>query len=343
MDIAGHVILFGGTGFIGTHLAQHLLREHLAENITLVDLQPPRNEPYCALLQQGLQSGKVAFVQWDLRKPIPASLLPPRADIVINLAAVHREPGHQPAEYFETNIHGAQNVCAYATAAECLRMVFISSIAPYGTSEEPRDETSLPVPETPYGSSKLVAETISTAWQVAAPGRKLLILRPGVVFGPGEKGNVTRLIRSVVKGYFVYLGNRNTRKAGGYVKELCFVAQFGLEHLDRGGEGVLLLNFSLDPPATMETFAETIRKVVGGRGSPITVPRFALLGAAYVIDGIASTFHIKQPISPVRVRKTFRSTYFDPKRLREMGYTWRYTLEDSFRDWKQEIPGDFLK
>jgi hypothetical protein len=109
------------------------------------------------------------------------------------------------------------------------------------------------------------------------------------------------------------------------------------------GEGVLLLNFSLDPPATMETFAETIRKVVGGRGSPITVPRFALLGAAYVIDGIASTFHIKQPISPVRVRKTFRSTYFDPKRLREMGYTWRYTLEDSFRDWKQEIPGDFLK
>ena len=44
--------------------------------------------------------------------------------------------------------------------------------------------------------------------------RKLLIVRPGVVFGPGEGGNVSRLIKAVIKRYFIYIGNRKTRKAG---------------------------------------------------------------------------------------------------------------------------------
>lgn len=343
MNAMRPIIVFGGAGFIGTHLAQHLLRENVAQEIFLVDIEAPRDAPYAALLREGLRSGKVKFLPWDVRSPIPASLLPDRAGIIFNLAAVHREPGHQPEEYFETNINGARNVCDYATATGCSRMVFTSSISPYGPTEQLRDETSLPVPETPYGSSKLVAETIHSGWQGASPGRKLLILRPGVVFGPGEGGNVTRLIQSIVGGYFVYLGNKHTRKAGGYVKELCFVIQFGLDHQDRCGEEITILNFSFNPPATMETFVEAIRKVVESRHAPFTAPRSLVLGSSYVIDGLASAFGIKQPVSPVRVRKMFRSTYVDPKRLRELGYSWRFSIEEAFRDWKREVPSDFLK
>jgi nucleoside-diphosphate-sugar epimerase len=342
MNPVGPVIIFGGTGFIGTHLAQHLLRENLTGKIVLVDLQPPHDEAYTALLQQGLRSGQVEFIKWDVRKPIPDSLLPVSPEIIFNLAAVHKEPGHKPEEYFETNLRGAENVCTYASAVRCQRMVFTSSISPYGLSEEPKDETSIPAPETPYGSSKLIAETIHSAWQAAAPGRKLLILRPGVVFGPGEDGNVTRLIRSVVKGYFVYVGNRGTRKAGGYVKELCLVVQFGLEHQDRSGESSTLLNFSMDPPPTLEEYVEAIEEVAGRRRAPLAVPRFLLLGASYLIDGVARAARIKQPVSPVRVRKLFRSTFIDPKRLRELGYTWRFSLKDALYDWKQVLPGDFL-
>jgi nucleoside-diphosphate-sugar epimerase len=341
MERAGNAVVFGGTGFIGTHLAQHLLRENLAKKIVLVDIVAPRNDAYASLLQKGLQSGQVEFVAWDVRKPVPATLLPARAGIVFNLAAVHREPGHEPQEYFETNLLGAENVCAYASAAQCTRMVFTSSIAPYGPSNELKDETSLPMPETPYGSSKLAAEQTHAAWQAASPERKLLILRPGVVFGPGENGNVTRLIRSIVKGYFFYTGNRPTRKAGGYVKELCLVTQFGIEHQDRSGESNTTLNFSMDPPATMETYVDAIRKVVGRRRAPRSVPRFALLGAAYLIDAVARTVGVRQPISPVRVSKTFRSTLVDPRRLRELGYVWRFSLEDALRDWKQDCPEDF--
>jgi GlcNAc-P-P-Und epimerase len=343
MNSIGPVVVFGGAGFIGTHLAQHLLRENLSQQLILVDIKPPRDAPYASLLQQELRSGKVKFISWDVRNPIPESLLPDRPAVVFNLAAVHREPGHRPEEYFETNIHGARNICDYASAAGCSRMVFTSSISPYGPTEQLRDETSLPVPETPYGSSKLVAEAIHSGWQSASSERRLLILRPGVVFGPGEGGNVTRLIRSIVGGYFVYLGNKQTRKAGGYVKELCFVIQFGLDYQDRSGEKHTILNFSLSPPATMETYVETIRKVAGIARAPLTAPRSLILGASYAMEGLASVFGIKQPVSPVRVRKMFRSTYIDPKRLRECGYQWKFSIEEAFQDWKLEVPDDFRK
>lgn len=336
-------VIFGGTGFIGTHLTQHFIREKLASKVFLVDSSPPRDAAYCTLLQEGFRSGSVKFVEMDVRKPIATSVLPARADLIVNLAAVHREPGHRPEEYFETNLYGAENVCAYASAIECPRIVFTSSISPYGPSEAMKDETSLPVPETPYGSSKLAAEKIHLGWQTANRARKLLILRPGVVFGPGEGGNVTRLIRSVVRGYFVYIGNRATRKAGGYVKELCSVLQFGLEHQDRTGEAVTLWNFSTDPLPRLEDFVNAIRLVGGIRRSPFSVPRSAVLGMSYPIAGLARTLGIKQPINPVRVRKLFRSTSIDPRRLRELGYEWRFTLEAALEDWRKEVPEDFSR
>jgi nucleoside-diphosphate-sugar epimerase len=220
-------------------------------------------------------------------------------------------------------------------------MVFTSSISPYGPSEELKDESSLPTPETPYGCSKLVAETIHFAWQTAKPGRRLLILRPGVVFGPGENGNVTRLIRSVIKGYFIYIGNRKVRKAGGYVKELCFVAQFGIEHQEAGGEDCLLMNFSMNPPPTLENYVDAIREVSGYKRQIISIPRSLLLVASYVIDIAAGIARVKHSLSPVRVRKLFRSTSIDPKRLRDLEYRWKFRLEDAFRDWKETHPQDF--
>lgn len=343
MTRAENAIFFGGTGFIGTHLAQHFLREGYDGKLILVDHQPPRDETWTNFLQRGLKTGQVEYVKWDIRKPIPSTLLPPSAAIVFNLAAIHREPGHEPHEYFETNLKGADNVCSWASYAECPRIVFTSSISPYGPSENPKDEQSLPVPETPYGSSKLAAEKIHLGWQAGDPGRKLLILRPGVVFGPGEGGNVTRLLRSLVKGYFVYMGNRHTRKAGGYVKELCYVVQFGMTHQDDTGENVTLLNFGMSPPPALEEFVEAIRTVAGIRRSPASVPRSFLLGVSYPIDRIARVLGIKQPISPVRVRKLFRSTFIDPRRLRELGYNWRFSLEGAFGDWKLDAPQDFAR
>ena len=100
-------IVFGGTGFIGTHLAQHWLRERLANKLVLVDLAPPREEPYTAELQSALKDGRASYVRGDVRNSAWREHLPERADLIFNLAAIHREPGHKPQEYFETNLQGA--------------------------------------------------------------------------------------------------------------------------------------------------------------------------------------------------------------------------------------------
>jgi nucleoside-diphosphate-sugar epimerase len=335
------VVVFGGTGFIGTHLAQHLLMQNNVETIFLVDVNPPRDLPYTKLLQSGLKAGKVVFVEHDVRKPVPSGLLPQKTDIVFNLAAIHREPGHSASEYFETNLLGAENVCAWASKVECETMVFTSSISPYGPSEEKKTERSLPVPETPYGSSKLAAENIHLTWQSAQEGRKLLILRPGVVFGPGEGGNVTRLVHSLTRGYFVYLGNRNVIKAAGYVKELCLVTTFGLDHLQSCDSSTLLLNFTMDPPPTMEQMVEAILKVIGKARRPISVPRSLLLGLSYPLLAVERTFGVKMPINPVRVRKLLRSNNVWAEKLKCLGYKYSYTLETALEDWKRDLPQDF--
>ncbi|MDH5753174.1 MAG: NAD(P)-dependent oxidoreductase [Deltaproteobacteria bacterium] len=334
-------VLFGGSGFIGLHLARHLLDSSLADKIWLADIRAPRGELFPANIQQMLASGKVEYLEVDVRRKIEHAGLPDRAELVVNLAAVHREPGHQPHEYYETNLYGAENVCAWAEEAGCLRVVFTSSIAPYGPSEEPRDENSLPVPRTPYGGSKLAAEKIHLAWQRGAGERRLLIVRPGVVFGPGEGGNVTRLVRAVLGRYFVYTGNQGTRKAGGYVKELCRTITWALERLNNGPAGVILYNFTMNPPASVAEFVEGIQLTAGKRRLVPAVPYRLLLAGSYVIEALARPLGIRQPVSPVRVKKLVFSNHIRAAWLKSQGYDYQYTLEQALADWRDELPRDW--
>ena len=334
------IVIFGGNGFIGTHLAQHLIKVGGYEKIVLVDIRPPRRQPYTRALQEALDSGAVTYVAHDVRTPIPRDLLP-NAEVVYNFAAVHREPGHQPQEYFETNLLGAENVCAWAAATNCKVIVFTSSISPYGPNEDRKTERSLPVPETAYGSSKLVAEKIHLAWMAGDNERRLLIMRPGVVFGPGEGGNVTRLVHSLKKGYFVFAGNRETIKAAGYVKELTLAMSFGLEVLKSEGKSFLLLNFSFNPPPTMGTIVSTIQSVLRKQRRVFSISRGLMMGVAYPVSHLASIFGIQQPVNPVRVRKLFRSTNVAPEQLQALGYHYTYTLESAFLDWKSDLSSDF--
>ena len=110
---------------------------------------------------------------------------------------------------------------AFAEKWNIKKIVFTSSIAPYGAAEELKKETTLPTPNTAYGISKLVAEKIHEKWQNGdATHRQLTIVRPGVVLGKGENGNTTRLYWAIRGHKFAYPGRKDTIKACIYVKEL---------------------------------------------------------------------------------------------------------------------------
>lgn len=339
MRAVNSIVIFGGTGFLGTHLATHLLNENLAEKIYLVDIQQPRTAPYAARLQEGLKSGRIQHIVHDLRKPIPVDLIPGKTpEIFLNIAALHREGEYADAEFFETNVTEAETVCAYAAATGCNRVLFISTISQYGIRDGVMDESSLSTPETPYGISKALSEKVHLIWLAGDAKRRLVTIRPGVLYGPGEAANVTRLARSVIKGYFAYVGNQKTHKAGGYIKELCHVIEFALTHEEETGDRHTLLNFSVYPTPRLEQYVDAVRTVFHLKRKPIQIPRHLLLWTSYVVAGIAGIFGIKQPITPLRVRKVYRNTHYEAKRLHELGYQWKYSLEKAFEDWLKDAP-----
>jgi nucleoside-diphosphate-sugar epimerase len=328
------VIIFGGSGFIGMHFAEHLLSLPFPpKQIILADMLPPQLPEALLAAKAGMLSGVVSFIAVDVRQEINLNV-EPSVTCIANFAAVHREPGHAPEEYYQTNLRGAENVTQFAEKVDCNFIVFTSSIAPYGPTEEPKNELSLTTPETAYGCSKLVAEKIHFAWMQADKNRKLIILRPGVVYGPGENGNVTRMVKAIKAGYFFYCGNKNKLKSAVYIKELCRSITWVAENkLNR--QAFFLYNMSLPMPPTIQVFSQTIQQVLSVNSPIFSLPYGLLYRVAQLLTMIFASLNIKHPFDPMRIKKLKRSNNIIPQALIDAGYEWQYDLRQSLEDWKK--------
>ena len=335
-----NAVIFGGTGFIGTFFARHLIEDHQFSKVYLFDNEPMADKESALRKMLVASFVQITIVEGDVRTKIDWMPSEP-VDLVANFAAVHREPGHRQYEYYECNLLGAENVCDWAERIGCNRMIFSSSIAPYGPSEMVRDEQSIPVPESAYGGSKLAAEKIHQIWQNKCQQRQLVIVRPGVVFGPGEGGNVSRLIKAVRNRYFFYMDNKQTRKAGIYVKELCRAMMWVLNSEKAQAEGVSVFNMSMNPGPSIQEYVEAIARVADIKVWVPSVPRVLLFIVAYIIEIVARPLGIQHPFSPVRIKKLIRSNNILPTYLVEQGYQYKYSLDDAFVDWKKDCPEEW--
>lgn len=321
-------IIFGGSGFIGTHLI-HLLNQikDKQDKIYDLDIVMPGEEGVVPGIVE--KNEGVEYIRLDVRKPIDFDFTPTPDDIIFNLAAVHRTPGHPDHEYFETNIEGAENVTAFAEKHGIRKLLFTSSIAPYGAAEELKTEETLPTPNTPYGISKLVAEKIHEKWQIADKDhRELTIVRPGIVYGKGEHGNMTRLYKGQKGHYFFYAGRRDTIKACIYVKEL--VQFFKYRMIDNSFVGSDIFNCTYEPAYNIQQICETMQKAIGMKRRIMLIPSGVLIPASYVLAPVGGK---KVGIHPARIRKLMVSTNICGKKLMESGYQLHYGFEETFKDW----------
>lgn len=294
------------------------------------------------------------FIGYGIRKPIEnLPFTPTEDDVIFNFAAVHRTPGHEDHEYFETNIRGAENVVAFAEKWNIKKIVFTSSIAPYGAAEELKKETTLPTPNTAYGISKLVAEKIHEKWQNGdAEHRQLTIVRPGVVFGKGENGNFTRLYCAIRGHKFAYPGRKDTIKACIYVKELVRFMLWKVEegvntnnsHNTNGADvkfakGVEIYICCFEPAYTIQHIVEAMKKVTG-------LTQFVPDFPNWVIMPMARAAMLLVPpmgICPARVKKLQISTNICGEKLKNCGYQFKWSFEEALADWFEDNDRKGLK
>ena len=315
-----NIIIVGGSGFIGKHLSSELSKEN---NILIIDLKIDNLDNQFKI---------------DIREKIKNFKEFSNIDLIINLAAIHKEPGHKENEYFETNIKGAENVCKFAESIGCKNIIFTSSISPYGIEDKLKDETTIPQPVTPYGSSKLQAEKIHIDWQKKDVANRILtIVRPGVVFGKRENANMYRLVKLVHKRFFFYMGNRNTAKASIYVKELVDQIIWVNDKQNKNElEKNVLFNATMWPNPTIQEYVKITCKVSNISRLIPTVPYTFLLSLSYIFEYFFKLIGKNNLFSPVRLRKLVRSNLIKPSFLIKNEYKFRYSLETAFEDWKKE-------
>lgn len=257
-------------------------------------------------------------------------------DLVFHLAArVHAPPGTPEAEFFRVNVEGTRNLMQAAIGRRPGAVIFFSTVAVYPESDEIQDEESPVNPVTPYGRSKLAAERLVLD-RARAANVRATVLRLPVVYGPGDRGNVGKLIEAIRRGRYLIVGDGKNLKtmvaAGNAVDAAIAVAD------DERARGKIYLVADARP-YTQREIAETIADLLGRPKYfyHLPYPPALALGAAADIVGRLTGRDL--PVSLDRVRKLAQNTRFSADKIvRELGVVPRLSLRDGLREMIIEQP-----
>ncbi len=249
-------------------------------------------------------------------------------DVIINLAAAHRDDVRPLSRYFEVNVTGAEKTCELARRTGARQIIFTSSVAVYGFAPADTGEDGALNPFHEYGRTKALAEEVYRAWQAEAPeARSLAIIRPTVVFGPGNRGNVYNLLRQLASGLFAMIGDGRNVKSMAYVEN---VRDF-LLHALSFGPGVHLYNYVDKPDLSMTELVGLVRGHLGRSPTGYArLPRSLGRALGALADVAANLLGRSLPISAIRVEKFCATTQF-ASAARASGFTPRVTLEEGLR------------
>lgn len=137
-----------------------------------------------------------------------------------------------PDEYYQVNFELTRKLYDAFLKSDAKKFIFISSVkAAADHLNEPLSETYNPNPQTHYGQSKLMAEEYIQA-QPLPEGKSFYILRPCMIHGPGNKGNLNLLYQFVSKGLPYPLASFENKRSFLSIENLCFIIKEILERND---------------------------------------------------------------------------------------------------------------
>jgi len=262
--VSHRVAVTGANGFIGRHLIHELLGEE---------------HEVCAVVRsdsatEGIPDGASTFVISDPHRSECWRDALVHCDTVIHLIglahAAARDKTDLMKRFREVNVGITDCVVDACFHNGVRRLIYLSSIKAVGEgTSEPYTEASECLPENPYGESKREAEKLILERTQGAP-IEASVVRPPVVYGPGVKGNIVRMMKLVRSGFPLPIRCLKARRSmvyvGNLVDALCFMVKS-----QRPVEGILHISDAEDAPTTREAFLE-LGKVMGKRVFEVPVP-----------------------------------------------------------------------
>lgn len=302
--------IIGGSGFIGTRLSNRLTK----------------NKKEFGILDKAMSKSFSSICSiTDVRDTDSLSKVLESDDIIINLAAEHRDDVTPKTLYDDVNVQGARNVCEVAETKGINTIIFTSSVAVYGFAPIGTDESGDINYFNDYGRTKYEAELVYKAWQEKDPeNRKLVIVRPTVVFGEQNRGNVYNLLRQIASGKFMMIGDGTNRKSMAYVENVAAFLEYSLGFEN----GVHIYNYIDKPDFDMNTLVAKVNKALGkDERIGFRMPFAIGYGIGKVFNLASVVTGKKFTVSSIRVKKFCSDSMFDTS-VEKSGFVRPVKLED---------------
>ncbi len=293
------VAIIGGAGFLGMRLSSRLSNQNVSFNI--FDINTKNN----------LNISSLDIEKFDTLDQLEG------ANTIINLAAMHRDDVRPLSRYDDVNIQGSVNVCKAARKLDIKNIIFTSSVAIYGFAPADTNESGEPNYFNDYGRTKFLAEKVYKEWQAEDPNnRTLVIVRPTVIFGEGNRGNVYNLLKQIASKRFVMFGNGKNKKSMAYVENVAAFLEYSLSFKP----GLHIYNYIDKPDFNMNNLVSLARKTLFGKYNVgIRLPAFLGVAIGYIADLVATVIRKNLPVSSIRVKKFLGTTQFSSS-IAETGF-----------------------
>lgn len=295
------IAITGGSGFIGTRLIEALKQD--GHDTIIVDIAD--RAPVDILHQEKLNQAVAG------------------CDAIYHLAAAHRDDVFPRSIYYETNGQGTQNVITAAQANNIKHIIFTSTVAVYALNSGTPNEDSKVDPFNDYGKSKLEAEQYLKKWAAENENNKATIIRPVVVFGENNRGNVHTLINQIARGKFLMIGRGNNKKSMAYVGN---VAAF-LKHC-LNDKTSALYNYADKPDFETRELTDVIYHSLNVKKSNFYLPYAVGMTAGYAFDVLARITGKSLPVSSIRVKKFCADTTVGADKIKDTGFVPQYSLSE---------------
>jgi nucleoside-diphosphate-sugar epimerase len=301
------VLVTGATGYIGTHLLP-VLRDEGFE-VRALRRAASASSPGATTFDWVSVGDIGPDTEWA------AALA--GVDVVVHLAALAHQIGPaanaRSEDFNRINTLGTARLAEAAVEAGVRRVVMVSSVAAMGPySREPFTELTPCAPDTPYGTSKLAAER-SIERILAGRATDWCVVRPPLVYGPGNPGNMKRLLQLIERGWPLPLGLVGARRSHLFVGNL--VALLALCAVRPEASRRMFLADDGEPVETRELVRELAR-LSGTRARVVPVPKPALQALGQVGDLLERIAGRPVPFSSYSVDKLLGSLVIDSRAVR---------------------------